>query len=489
MRVAVGSLIQESNTFVPFRTGIASFEGYYLRRGVEVLEGFAGARVEVTGFLDVLGAAGVEVVPLLAGHGGSGGPLLRADFDLLVGEMVARLRDAGPVDGVLLALHGAMTVEDSSDAEGEIIAAVRGVLPAGVWVGVSLDLHAHVTPGMLQERVFLIGYREYPHIDMYETGERVARLLLDAMAGRVVPVMGLAKRGMIVSPVNGRTGDGPLAAIVAEARAMERRGEILHGSLFPVQPWLDISGLGFAALICTNGDEGGAQIAAERLAEMAWGARGDFEPDLLSLEEAIRIGLSEPGLTVVGDAGDAPSGGAAADNAGVLRALLAAGADRAGRLSYLTLCDGVAARAAAEAGIGAVVTLSVGHRDTGDGEAVAVFGRVQALTDGAYVMHDAGAQGSVAQMGLVAVLAIGDIRLAVRSLPGFEWDTGLFTSVGLDLRDAGLVFVKSPSHFRVAFSPHAARVLVADTPGATCVNMRRLRFSNVSRPLWPLDEG
>src|SRR3954447_10252629 len=80
------------------------------------------------------------------------------------------------------------------------------------------------------------------------------------------------------------------------------------------------------------------------------------------------------------------------------------------------------------------------------------------------------------------------VRLVLRSRPGFEWDTGLFTSVGLDLRDAALVSVKSASHFRVGFAPHAARVLIAETPGATCVNMRRLVLPNATRTLWPLDE-
>ena len=111
-----------------------------------------------------------------------------------------------------------------------------------------------------------------------------------------------------------------------------------------------------------------------------------------------------------------------------------------------------------------------------------------AATDGEYVMHDAGAQGSRMSMGLTAVVAVGDIRLCIRSRPSFEWDTGVFTSLGLDLRDAALVFVKSPSHFRVAYAAHAARVLAADTPGSTCVNLRRLRFTQVTRPLWPLDE-
>ena len=483
LRIAIGSLMQEANTFVPFRTDVATFEANYLRRGDEVLTGFGAARVEVPGFLDVLREAGAEPAPLLAGHAGSGGPLTRAAFDALVGEMEDRLRRAGPVDGLLLALHGAMTVEDNPDAEGEITARLRQVLPPGTKVAVSLDLHAHVTPAMLHPDTVLIGYREYPHIDMFETGQRTARLLLDTIAGRRRPVMALAKRPMIVSPVNARTGDGPLAAIVAEARRMEADGRVLHASLFPVQPWLDIPDLGFAALACADGDQAAAQRAADALADMAWAARDAFDPDLTPLDEAVRIGLDSPGTTVVGDAGDSPSGGAAADNAGVLRALLAAGAERAERLTYLTLCDPEAARAAARAGVGNTVTLRAGHQQTGDGEPVTITGMVRALTDGAFTMHDAGAQGSEAHMGLTALLAIGSIRLAIRSLPGFEWDTGLFTSVGLDLRDAALVFVKSPSHFRVAFAPHAARLLISDTPGATCVNMRRLRFHNA--PPWP----
>jgi microcystin degradation protein MlrC len=86
------------------------------------------------------------------------------------------------------------------------------------------------------------------------------------------------------------------------------------------------------------------------------------------------------------------------------------------------------------------------------------------------------------------VLAIGDLRLALRSLPSLEWDTGMFYSVGLDPRRAALVFVKSPSHFRTAFAPLASRILVANTPGPACSDMRRLVFSQVTRPLYPLDQ-
>jgi microcystin degradation protein MlrC len=413
---------------------------------------------------------------------------MRETFDVLVSEMVHRLAARRPVDGVLLALHGAMVVEDEPDAEAEILERVRNVLPPGTPIGVSLDLHGHVTPRMLQPDVFFVGYREYPHIDMFETGQRTARLLLDVLAGRKHPVMALAKRPLLVSPVKARTTESPLSVIATEARRLESSGAVLHASLFPVQPWIDVPDLGFGVLVCADGDDAAAQRAADSLADMAWNARGQFEPDLVPLAEAIRIGLSSDRTTVVGDGGDAPSGGAAGDNASVLRALLQAGADHAGRLTYLTLCDAVAAKAAASAGVGATVTLLVGHRQTRDGDPVEVTGTVRAITDGVFTMHDAGAQGSEAHLGLTAVLAIGDIRLAIRSLPGMEWDTGLFTSVGLALQHAALIIVKSPSHFRVAFGPHSARMLAADTPGATCGNMRRLRFSKATRPLYPVDE-
>ena len=164
-----------------------------------------------------------------------------------------------------------MCVEDEPDAEGEIIERVARLLPAGTPIGISLDLHGHVTPRMLKPNVFLVAYREYPHIDMYETGVRVAETLLDVLKGKVSPRMAIAKRPMIVSPSKARTVEEPLQSIVAVARKMEADGEMLHASFFPVQPWLDVPGLGFGVLVCTNGDAAGAQRAADKLADLGLG--------------------------------------------------------------------------------------------------------------------------------------------------------------------------------------------------------------------------
>ena len=118
-----------------------------------------------------------------------------------------------------------------------------------------------------------------------------------------------------------------------------------------------------------------------------------------------------------------------------------------------TICDAEAAAEAAKAGVGKTVTLKVGHKRSGLGEPLTVTGKVKVISDGTYVLEGPGGNGMAGEMGLTVVLAIGAIRLNLRSIPHFEWDLGIHKSVGLDPARAALVFVRSPSHFRVSYAP------------------------------------
>src|ERR1700710_1728501 len=131
MRIAIAELKQETNSFVPFTTTVKTFEDQYLYRGADILTAFGAARLEVAGALGALKEEGAEAVPLLATMAMASGTVERASFEVLMGEILERLRAAGPVDGVYLALHGAMILEDEPDAEAEIVRRVRAELKRG----------------------------------------------------------------------------------------------------------------------------------------------------------------------------------------------------------------------------------------------------------------------------------------------------------------------------------------------------------------------
>ena len=88
---------------------------------------------------------------------------------------------------------------------------------------------------------------------------------------------------------------------------MEQDGEVLAASYFMVQPWLDFEDIGFAALICADGDDAAGQVAADMLADMTWDLREDLMPSLTTVEETIKVGLTGPGTTIVGDCGETTS--------------------------------------------------------------------------------------------------------------------------------------------------------------------------------------
>lgn len=486
VRVAVAGLFQESNSFNQVATDVSAFAGTLLR-GSQLVENVLD-RNEVSGMVATLLAAGVRPVPLMAAWASSGGAITRRGFEILVGEMEMRLRETLPLDGVLLSLHGALVVEDEPDGDGEIIERMRRVLGAGAPIGISLDLHAHVTPRMLQEGCFLIGYQTFPHVDMYETGVRVATQMVAVLEGKPIPVMVIAKRQMVLSPTTARTTDGPLRTLVEQARAFEDEarlsGERLDISIFPVQPWIDVPDIGFAVLAC-GPDRSRATEIVTQLADAAWASRYAYEPTLVPLEQAIAIGLQGPGLTVISDGGDAPTSGSAADHAAVLRALIDAGADVAPKLTYLSICDPVVAAAAHKVGPGSALVTRVGHHySTALGTPIEVTATVESLSDGLYAMRD---QELSVNMGPTAVLKIGSVRLLVRSFPAIEWDVGMYVSQGLDPRVAQMVFVKSPAGFRNSYAQLADRIVVADTPGSAPADIRRLPYTRVTRPLFPLD--
>ncbi|MBM3458354.1 MAG: M81 family metallopeptidase, partial [Armatimonadetes bacterium] len=320
-RIAVGGILTECNHFGGLPNDLAAFARSELRRGNEILEATGGV---VGGLLSTLGAAGAEAAPLLYASACPGGPVTSACYQELREELLARLEAELPVHGVLLPLHGAATVEDVGDPEGDLIQAVRARVGPDVPIVATLDLHAHVTADMVLGADGLVAWETYPHRDAYQTGARGARLLLGTVLGSTRPTMAFARVPVITSAIRGCTeGEDPFADLMRLGKGFEKEPGVLSVSVFMVHPNLDLPDMGSGGLVITDGDPDRARELALQIADAYWSRRQDLEPRLFAPRDAIRAGLScTGGPVVLVEAADCCGGGAAGDSVNTLEALL-----------------------------------------------------------------------------------------------------------------------------------------------------------------------
>ena len=483
-RIAIGSILTESNLLGGVPIDMDWFERYELYRGEAILQIDTGA---VGGMLAVLRQHQAEPVPLLYASTCPGGPLTSECYAQLKGELIERLRQALPLDGVLLPLHGAAAVEDIGDLEGDLIKAVRQVVGEAVPVVATLDLHTHVTAAMVQNADGLIAWETYPHQDAVTTGERGARLLMDILTGHCRPTMAMAKVPVITSAIHGSTeGDDPFAHIMRRAKALEERDAVLSTSAILVHCVLDQPGMGSGAIVITDNDMDLAVELASELARDFWERRFDLEPQIHTPEEAIAQGLATDAPVVLVETADCCGGGAAGDSVHTLKALIAAEVDQA---TLIPVVDAAAAAACHEAGVGTELTLELGHRnDPRWGQPIAVVGRVARLSDGRF-RYSGGIWGGVeGEMGPSALLQVGALQVLISSFATYDWADEQFRTLQMDPAAAKFIVAKNPMNYRMAYGGLKPTVFILDTPGPTPPTMRHARFTRLERPYFPLDE-
>ncbi|MFK7692706.1 M81 family metallopeptidase [Paenibacillus sp. HJGM_3] len=489
MKIAVGGLIQESNTFSEAISTLDDFKRYFYRIG-DQMEETLQAENELAGFYRAAREQEVTLIPTIFAHAVSSGKIGRRMLDELKAVLFEQLDRYSSYDGVLFALHGAWVAEDCDDADGEILSAIREKVGRSVPVVITLDSHANVTQSMVDQVDGLIGYRTFPHTDYAETGYRAAKLLFSIVRGEIQPSVRLKKVPMIVPAENHQTYRGPMAELWAEARQGEECGVSLATSLFAVQPWLDIAEMGCSAVVVGT-DPNLAEEEADRLAAMMWSKRRQFEVALYTVPAIVEL-LADPqakGPLVASDSADSPGAGSPGDSNFVLRELLALGAERRYDC-LLSMVDGPAARKAVSAGAGRAVKLRVGHTiSTSVGSAIDVEGVVAHVGNGAFRFGGGTVAGLVANMGQCAVVQIGRLSLLLMENPTFTGDPAMYRSVGLEPAEANFVLVKSANQFRAEYERLTDRIYILDTPGASTANLTRLPFRNIPRPMYPFDDS
>ncbi|MGB3246924.1 MAG: M81 family metallopeptidase [Sulfitobacter sp.] len=487
MRVAVASFEYEGNSLSLRVETREDFERKGLFTGDSILTFVKGKKTGLAGGIEVLQEADFDIVPVLATKGGAGGHVEENFFQETLNSIVEGVKAALPLDGVFLALHGAMICGEEKDPESAVLAGVREVVGSDVPIATSLDLHAHVSDRMVEAADIIVGYETYPHVDAYETGRKAADLLVRAIRGEITPVTRLKKYNAIVPVLGGATLCGaPMAEVAALARAMEAKGQALSVSYFPVQPWLDMADVGITGLSVTDGDAGAADRAAQEILDAMWSRRRAFELEAMTPQEAVPAALKMDAKTILlVDAPDSIGGGAAGDSPALLAAILKHAPDVP---SALSIYDPQAAKRSFDLGLGAQAEFRIGAwLDNRWHDPVTVTATVESLHEGRFVYKGGPVANVETTLGPTAVLRVGGLRILCASHAVYEHTDEHYAACGIDISSCRLVSFKNLMNFRKLLSKDTTFIALHG-PGGTPLRLQDVEWKNRKRPFWPADD-
>ena len=485
MRIAVGCIGHETNTFSPVATSLDNFKKGSYYRGDEIIAAFRGTRTITGGFLDVAEQLNLQPVPLLWTFATPSGIVEHTAYQTLKAEFLELLQNAGELDGVLLDLHGAMVTDTLEDAEGDLIQAVRKIV-GETWIITTLDLHANITAKMARDSDVIIGFDTYPHVDCYERGFEAGQLLFGINEGKIQPTMAYRQLPLLTAPPAQCTMKSPMTGVIEALHALEIERGVVTATLSMGFPFADITDAGVSVLVTTNGDMALAEEYADRFASDIWEMRDQFTFNLHTVEAAIEIANQTEGKPIIlADGADNPGGGGPCDGTTILRKFIEADVQDA-VIAVITDPESVAQ--AVDTGVGNSVQLNVGGKtDTQHGAPVALTGYVKTLSDGRFILKGPMGRGTIAQMGRTAVIQVGGVEIIVTERRIQPYDAEVLRSVGIEPQTRKLIALKSAVHFRADYTPIAHQILDVDTPGVHSPNLFNYDYQKVRRPVYPLD--
>ncbi len=479
MVLFVAGFQHETNTFAPSPADWAAFlsgSSYpAFSRGEAMLALLAPSSLPMGGFIEAAREQGWTLAPSVWAGATPSAPVTEDAFERISTALLEDLRAALPVDGVFLDLHGAAVAAHLDDAEGELLARVRAVIGPAVPLVATLDLHANVSERMLALADAFAVYRTYPHVDMRATGRRAARTLAMLLAPGAPRLHTGHRRLPYLLPLNSQcTLMAPAASVMR--RLVELEAE--HGVQLEFAtgfPAADIADCG--PVVFGHGPDAAAvQRAVDTLHGELVAQRAQWALHLLApreaMREALRLAEGARAPVVIADTQDNPGAGGDSNTTGLLHALLAEGAGQRhpGRVALGLLADPEAAAAACAAGVGAELTLQLGRSVPGfDGRPtdppVQARVTVRAVSDGLVRLHGPMTAGGSVRLGPCARVDVAGVQVLLSSAKCQMLDLDLCRFLGVEPADMAIIVVKSSVHFRAAFAPVAAHILVAKAPG------------------------
>ncbi len=481
MRIFSATLATESNMFSPMPTSLAGYrECVFLRPGEHPDDAprmctaplwVARRRARTEGFTLVEGSCFAA---------SPAGTTVRKDYEWMRDEILAETRNAMPLDGVLLGLHGAMVADGYDDVEGDLIERVRTIVGPTCVIGVELDLHCHLTVKRVRLSDVIVLYKEFPHTDVAERAEELLTLVLQTIRGAAKPVTSLYDCRQIGSYP---TTLPLMRAFVDKVKAMEGKDGVLSVSINHCFPYADVPELGGRILVVTDGDKARGDALATEIGREFVSMRGKTLPRFYDVDGGIEAALAVDGMPVVmADPADNAGGGAPSDNTTILRRMIERRVENA---ALAPIWDPIAVRLCFDAGLGGTLPLRLGGK-IGPASGQPVDARVEVIG----LARDAWQSFGPTQvpLGDCAAVRLGGIEVVLISNRTQALGLELFRNVGIEPTAKKLVVLKSTNHFMGNFGPIAKEVLYVESDGPLRRDYRKIPYTRVQRPIWTLDE-
>lgn len=487
MRVGIIGLAHESNTFISQPTTFAHFEQDILLSGDSVRAKYVTAPHEIGGFFEGLAAAGIETVPIFAARAMPFGPIEGSAFSRLLDKLWAELDKAGPLDGLLVAPHGAAVSEIHRDADGYWLSLLRERVGPKLPIVGTLDPHGNLSQRMVDAVNALVAYRTNPHLEQKARGLEAATLLVRTLQGEIRPTMAAAFPPLAINIERQRTAEPHCQKLYNLADEMLKRPGILSNSVMLGFPYADVEEMGSALIVVTDNDPALARKSVDELANWLWSNRQEFVGQLLGIDEALARAAMSPGPVCLLDMGDNVGGGSPGDSTFLIRALH----ERKLGPAFACIWDPESAAQATAAGVGVRTKMKIGGKtDKLHGAPLEAEFTVARLHDGKF-REDQVRHGGFTEMdqGPSAVIRAEsglDVLVTTRRIPPFSLKQ--ITSAGIVPGDYRYIVAKGVHAPVAAYEFVCPTLIRVNTDGVTTADMGKLVFHHRRKPLFPFEQ-
>ncbi len=488
MRIGILGIQHESNTFYPQAAELGNFQNEILVRGEGIRPLYEKAHHEVSGFLEGIDQAGFEAVPLLMAFAMPCGAVSDHALDSLWEMALEELDQAGHLDGILVAPHGAAVNCSRPDMDGWWLGELRKKVGAEIPIIAVIDPHANLSPAMVASCEAVIAYRENPHVDQKQRGLEAAYLMARTLRKEVKPVSAASFPAVAMNIESHSTLEEPMLSVAGELDRVRAVDGVLSASVVMGYPYADVSDMGSSLVVVTDNDAALAKRLAQQLGDWLVANRSLFRGNLISPEQAVREAAVSPKPVALLDMGDNLGGGAPADST-VLVSLCAR--LRPTLKTFVSLFDPESVEEAQRVGIGATVTLRMGGKCPLSPappfeEQVSVLKLHHGLYHEEMPRH--GGQTEFDMGPTAVVVTEGGLTVMLTSRMTLPSSVSQLTCCGLHPSDFDLLILKGVHSPVAAYQASCRTMIRVNTPGVTTADMERLSYAHRRRPLFPFED-